>query len=78
MAAGGFVDEREVQSSERAINLSALKATQDEADTRLILHCVNNSHDNIVVSVRDTDVLLLLVAHVPHFPSTSLSGTVTN
>lgn len=43
VAAGGFVDEREVQSSERATDLSALKATHEEADTRLIVHCVNSS-----------------------------------
>ena len=78
VAAGGFVDEREVQSSERAIDLSALKATHEEADTRLILHCVNNSLDNIVVSARDTKAFLLLVAHVPHIPCPNLymmSGT---
>ena len=68
VAAGGFVDEREVQSSQRAIDLSALKATHEEADTRLILHCVNSSLDNIVLSARDTDVLLLLISHVPHIP----------
>ena len=71
VAVGAFENEREVQSSERVIDLSALKATHEEADTRLILHCVNSSLDNIVVWARDTDVLLLLVAHIPHisFPS---------
>ena len=49
VAAGGFVDEREVQPSERAIDLSALKATHEAADTHLIVHCVNSSLDNIVV-----------------------------
>ena len=42
VAVGGFVDEREVQSSERAV-LSALKATHEEADTRVIVHCVISS-----------------------------------
>ena len=80
VAAGGFVDEREVQSSARATDLSDLKATHEEADTRLIVHCVNSSLDNIVVSARDTDVLLLLIAHVPHIPCPRLymmSGTAT-
>ena len=80
VAAGGFVHEREVQSSDRAIDLSALRATHEEADTRLIVHCVNNSLDSIVVSARDTDVLLLLIAHVPHIPCPYLymmSGTAT-
>jgi len=80
VAAEGFVDEREVQSSERAMDLSALKATHEEADTRLMVHCVNSSLDNVVVSARDTDVLLLLIAHVPHIPCPNLymmSGTAT-
>jgi len=80
VAAGGFVDEREVISSERAIDLSALRVTHEEADTRLIVHCVNSSLDSIVVSARDTDVLLLLIAHVPHIPCPNLymmSGTAT-
>jgi len=66
VVAGGFVDEKEVQLSERGIDLSALKATHEEADTRLMVHCVNSSLDNVVVSARDTDVLLHLIAHVPH------------
>ena len=78
VAAGGFVDEREVQSSERAIDLSALRVTHEEANTRLIVHCVNSSLNYIVESARDTDVLLLLVAHVPHIPYPNMymmSGT---
>jgi len=81
VAAEGFVNEREVQSSERAIDLSALRATQEEADTRLIVHCVNSSLNNIVVKARDTDVVLLLVAHVPNIPCPNLymmSGTAKN
>ena len=68
-----------MQSLERAIDLSALRGTREEADTtRLIVHCVNSSLNNIVVSARDTDVLLLLVAHIPHIPCPNLymmSGT---
>jgi len=78
VAAGGFANEREVQSSERAIDLSALKATHEEADTCLIVHCINSSLDNVVVSARDTDVLLLLIADVPHILRPNLymmSGT---
>ena len=79
VAVGGFVDEREVQSSERAIYLSALMATHREADTRVIAHCVNSSLHNIVLSSRDTDVLLLLVTR-PHIPCPNLymmSGSAT-
>ena len=69
-----------VVTSDRVADLSALKATHEEEDTGLILHCVNNSLDNIVVLARDTDVTLLLVAHVPHILCTKLymmSGTAT-
>ena len=78
VAAGGFLDERAVQPSERGIDPSALRATHEEADTRLIVYCVNSSLNNIVVSARDTDVLLLLVTHAPHIPCPNLymmSGT---
>ena len=81
VAAGGFADEREVQSSEGAIDLPALRATHEEADTRLIGHCVNSSLNNIVVSARDTDVVLLLVAHVPYIACPNLYmmfGTAKN
>jgi hypothetical protein len=78
---GGFIDEREVQSSDRSgelIDVSDFSATHEEADTRLILHCAKSNLDTIVVSARDTDVLLLLIAHAPHIPCTNLwmkSGT---
>lgn len=80
VAAGGFVDERKIILSEREIDLSALRVIHEEADTRLIVHCVNSSLDSIVASARDTDVLLLLIAHVPHihFPNLyMMSGTAT-
>ena len=34
-----------------------------EADTRLVLHAVHSQFHTVVVSSRDTDVLLLLVSH---------------
>ena len=68
VAAGGFEDKREVQSSERVIDLSALKATHEEADTRLILHCVNSSLDSIVVSARIRMSCCFLSHMYPTFP----------
>ena len=63
VVAGGFEDEREVRSSHVATNLNPLRATHEEADTRLVLHAINVYSDTVVVSARDTDVLLLLVSH---------------
>ena len=65
---GGFLDEGEVQSSDRLeelIDVSVFNAAHEERDTRLILHCAKSSLDTIVVLARDTDVSLLLVAHAP-------------
>ena len=69
---GGFTDERQVQSSKATTNLSKLNATHEEADTRMVLHCIHNNSESIVVSARDTDVLLMLVAHCDHVQSSSL------
>ena len=78
---GGFLDEGEVQSSDRLgelMDVRFFKAAHEEADTCLILHCTKSSLDTIVVSARDTDVLLLLIAHATHISCTNLwmmSGT---
>jgi hypothetical protein len=63
VVAGGFLDEQEVKSSRSSTNLSSLRATHEEADTRLLLHVINNDANTVVVSARDTDVLLILVSH---------------
>ena len=63
VVAGGFTDERQVQLSKATNNLPLLNATHEEADTRLVLHCIHNNSETIVVSARATDVLLLLVTH---------------
>ena len=72
MVAGGFGDEREVQSTCEEDYVSGLRGIHEEADTRLILHCVNNNCNTVAVSARDTDVLLLLVAHASCIPSTNV------
>ena len=63
VVAGGFRDELEVKSSTGATDLGPLKYTHEEADTRLVLHAVHSQFQTVVVSSRDTDVLLLLVSH---------------
>ena len=62
---GGFRDEREVRSSKKTTDLSFLRSIHEEADTRLVLHAVHCEFNTVVVSSRDTDVLLLLVSHFP-------------
>lgn len=65
VVAGGFREELEVRSSKPTTDLTHLKATHEEADTRLVLHAVHASSqfNTVVVSSRDTDVLVLLVSH---------------
>ena len=75
---GGFTDERQVQSSKATTNLSHLTATHEEADTRMVLDFIHNNSETIVVSARDTDVFLLLVAHCDHVQSNNqwlMTGT---
>ena len=60
---GGFKEVTDVQSSDANMDLSLLKAVHEEADTRLILHCIHSNTETVVVSARDTDVLALLIAH---------------
>ena len=52
-----------VKSSDPHLEFSPLRANHEEADTRLILHCIHAHMETIVVAVRDTDVLLLLLSH---------------
>lgn len=50
-------------SSDPTLAISSLQADHEEADTRLILHFIHAHMKTIVVSARDTDVFLLLLAH---------------
>ena len=40
--AGGFQQEDEVWASDRKLNVDLQKANHEEADTRLVLHCVHS------------------------------------
>ena len=64
VVAGGFAEEKEVQCSDPIADTTPLEALHEEADTRLILSAINTNAENITVAARDTDVLLLLVAHL--------------
>ena len=63
VVSGGFADETTAKSSDPDLDVSFLMANREEADTRMILHCIHTPVKTVVVSAQDTDVLLLLVAH---------------
>ena len=63
MVSGGFSESTTAKSSDPDLDVSHLQANHEEGDTRLILHCTHAHLNTIVVAARDTDVLLLLVAH---------------
>ena len=47
----------------KEVNLPKLKSNHEEGDTRIILHCMETKSYANVVSARDTDIFILLVAH---------------
>ena len=63
VTSGGFKNELEAWSLTDSIDTGQLSSTQEEADTRIILHAISSKQESIVVSSRDTDVLVLLVSH---------------
>ena len=63
VTSAGFKDELEVWSSNDAVDTSQLSSTHEEADTRIVLHAINSGFKYIVVSCKDTDVLVLLASH---------------
>ena len=67
VVAVGFREELELEasSSKTTTDLTQLRATHEEADTRLMLHAVHSQFNTVVVSSRDTDVLVILVANFP-------------
>ena len=65
VTAGGFTDIEGAASSKKR-DIQCLKASHEEADTRLILHALDTcrqKYKRAIVMGRDTDVLVLL----PHF-----------
>lgn len=65
IVSGGFSDPKQVLSSKVDHDVSNLSSTQEEADTRIILHACEASHSNykkILIAARDTDVMVLLLA----------------
>ena len=64
---GGFSESTTVK-----FDVSSLRADHEEGDTRLILHCIQAHMNMKVVSVRDTNVLLLLLARYSTIDCTRL------
>ncbi len=62
VVAGGFVDETHAESS-KGRDLTHFFSNHEEADTRMVLHAVKTERESVVVSVRDTDVILLFIHH---------------
>ena len=61
---GGFKEKDTVKCSRPNIDTSAFKGLHEEANIRMILHCVHSNAECIVVASQDTDVFLLLVSHL--------------
>ena len=69
VVAGGFSDEEQVEASDPTLDISSLEAKHEEADTRVILHCIKATKaSDIVVAARDTDILVLLIAYFHLMP----------
>ncbi|KAG1652798.1 hypothetical protein GQR58_026049 [Nymphon striatum] len=68
VVAGGFEDLLKVWiSTDRSTD--HLSSNHEEADTRLILHASQQGYERCVLQCRDTDVLVLAVAHRDSLPS---------
>ena len=81
VVAGGFTDGEEAQSSSSEFDTFVICGKHEEADTRLVLHSIANARETAVVLARDTNVLLLLLAHSPNIPCANLwmmAGTATS
>ena len=63
VAAGGFANEEMVESSSAEVDTEPLEAQHEEADTRIVLHCIASQSEKIVVQCRDTDVVAMLLGH---------------
>ena len=69
---GAFAGEETAKASEPDINIKELKAQHEEADTRIVVHCLKSQKQSIVIQAWDTDVLLLLLTHYHQMTATKL------
>jgi hypothetical protein len=61
VVAGGFRTAEDTQSTKPLVDIEMIRANHEEADTRVVLHCIHADANTIVVAARDTDILLLLL-----------------
>ena len=78
LAAGVFEDDKDTTSDQNACYNPALMANHEETATRIVFHCVHSLSNFIVVAVRDTDVIILLLAHSHLFAHKSVLVTISN
>jgi len=45
------------------VDVNILNSNHEEADTRVVLHCIHTEAEHIVISAHDTDIAVLLLAH---------------
>lgn len=69
---GGFSEEERVEASVPEVEIEMLEAKHEEADTRVIIHCIECKSSQAVVAARDTDILVLLIAHFHRMPCKKL------
>ncbi|KAI5651982.1 hypothetical protein NE865_00319 [Phthorimaea operculella] len=71
LTSGGYLDAKEV-STNVLRNVDHLRSTQEEADTRFVLHGIDikqSGFERLIVNSRDTDVLLLVMHFYERLPS---------
>jgi hypothetical protein len=62
VAAGGWSSPERVESSDPTLDVEHLDGFHEEADTRTVLHCVKAKTTSIVMSDRDSEILVMLIA----------------
>jgi hypothetical protein len=70
VTSGGFIQQNTAESSHEA-DVSLLEASHEEADTHIIMHGIaakKEGYKRLIVSCRDTDVLVLLVHFTNKLP----------
>ena len=72
VVAGEFKDKEKAQCSNEETDSSIFYAAHEEADTRIVYHCIASTCETVVESARDTDVLILLVAHAAKIRSATI------
>ena len=62
VTAGGLLEDEDVMCN-KDVDVESIKSNHEEADTRMLLHACHTASDTVFVWCRDTDVLVLLIAH---------------